>query len=554
MVESKHVIDPYLPRTILLTSLALALLSLGLYLRTLHPGVGPSLDSMELQTAALVRGVIHPPGSPQYLVLGRLAMALLPGPNEAYRLNLLSALAAASTIGVVYLLTYRLTRNLITSVYASLALAMAVRLWYQASIAELYALNALYVALTLYLLVAWHQTERPALFWAAVIIYALSFGNHYSMILLLPAFFYVVEITNRDMLWRPRHLLVVVGIVGLAALQYLYVPLRAAANPPFCNYCPSLSALPSYLAGGPFKQRILGLSLQAVLLRLPDSMGQWGMQFMPWGYVLGAIGAWELVQENAKLGWFLVVALVSQYAFVMTYDIPDWHDFMTPIYVISAPMLGYGLLRIWEVASVAIGKITRGGRDWNLWQVIPLLVVVAVLLTLGLSFYVNLPQVDQSQESQYETLGRALLQNAKPGAWLLIPHPNSAAFYYSWALRYLAFAENPELGLVAIMPPEVNPPPGPEPYYKTWDSVAGQLEGTAIRHSTSQLFILDPGDERVESWVLLPICGPDGEMIAGYEVVGVRVDDTTSPIVSSERWEAEKDNVVFDGQEAHCPH
>ena len=41
-------------------------------------------------------------------------------PNPAYRLNLMSAIAAALTTGVVCLITYRLTHNLTASIFASL--------------------------------------------------------------------------------------------------------------------------------------------------------------------------------------------------------------------------------------------------------------------------------------------------------------------------------------------------------------------------------------------------------------------------------------------------
>src|SRR5690554_7182133 len=111
--ETDHSHD--IPHLVLVAAIAVALLALGFYLRTLHPGVGPSLDSMELQIAARVGGIIHPPGSPQYLMLGRLAMDLLPGPNAAYRLNLMSSIFAAAMTGALFLLAYRLSQNLVAS-------------------------------------------------------------------------------------------------------------------------------------------------------------------------------------------------------------------------------------------------------------------------------------------------------------------------------------------------------------------------------------------------------------------------------------------------------
>src|SRR5574341_1572286 len=168
---SDTAISTIFSRSVRIGALTCALLALALYVYILHPGVRPSLDSIELQIAARVLGVIHPPGSPQYLVLGRLAMATLPGPNAAYRLNLFSELCGAGGVGVIYLLTYRVTNSLIASAYAALGLIVALLYWFQSIITELYALNALYVALALILLMMWRQTRRPAYFWATVAVY-----------------------------------------------------------------------------------------------------------------------------------------------------------------------------------------------------------------------------------------------------------------------------------------------------------------------------------------------------------------------------------------------
>ena len=48
-----------------------------------------------------------------------------------------------------------------------------------------------------------------------------------------------VEITDRSMLLRPRNLALVLLIVLASALQYLYIPIRVAANPPFCMPMPA---------------------------------------------------------------------------------------------------------------------------------------------------------------------------------------------------------------------------------------------------------------------------------------------------------------------------
>lgn len=547
----------HVPRIALLAALAVALLALALYLRTLHPGVGPSLDSIELQIAALVRGVIHPPGSPQYLMLGTLAMQALPGPSAAARLNLMSALLGAATVGVTFLLAYRVTRSGVSAGFAALLLAMAPRLWYQSSIAELYTLNAFYVALVLYLLVAWHQNHRPLAYWAAAAVYALSFGNHLSMILLLPAFIYVVEITDRTMLLKPRNLAITAVIVIAAALQYLYIPARVAAQPPFCNYCPIVAGetvsnpawLVNYLTGGPFKGGFFAVPRADLLARLPESIGQLARQFMPWGVALGFAGVWELFQRRTAVAWTLVLGLAAEYLFVLGYNIPDWHDFLTPVYVIFAALVGYGAQRVWELLRPQASALLKQNRRVAGYAY-PVVLIALAALALGVSLYAHLPLVDQSDDTAYEVRARALLDQAEPGVWVLMPRSNSPAFYYSWAVRYVALARGQAISVVSA--PEVDPPPGPPPGYIRWADAEGELAPEALIESGRQVFALEWADERLAGLGLLAVC-TGGDEIAGYEVVAVERGGEIAPLVDAARWERISGDVAFDGSAAACP-
>src|SRR5688572_6250461 len=87
-------------------SVLLALGALALYVRTLAPTLLLG-DSAEFQTLASTLGVAHPTGYPVYLLLGKL-FTWLPTGSIAYRVNLLSASAAALGLALLYLLGRRL--------------------------------------------------------------------------------------------------------------------------------------------------------------------------------------------------------------------------------------------------------------------------------------------------------------------------------------------------------------------------------------------------------------------------------------------------------------
>jgi hypothetical protein len=75
---------------------SLLAIALALYVTTLAPSVLPG-DSGEFQFAVPTLGIPHPTGYPLYLVLGKL-LSLVPVGSIAYRLNLLSAIAASGAV------------------------------------------------------------------------------------------------------------------------------------------------------------------------------------------------------------------------------------------------------------------------------------------------------------------------------------------------------------------------------------------------------------------------------------------------------------------------
>ena len=89
--------------------ISLFLLTFLVYLRTLAPGVY-GFDSAELATGVFTQGIVHPPGYPLYLLIGKL-FTFLPVRDVAYRLNLMSAFFAALTVLLLYLVIKNIFGN-----------------------------------------------------------------------------------------------------------------------------------------------------------------------------------------------------------------------------------------------------------------------------------------------------------------------------------------------------------------------------------------------------------------------------------------------------------
>ncbi len=210
---------------------ALALLSLALYTATAAPSVATLFDdSLEFQVVLPSLGIAHPSGYPLYTLLGKLFTLLLPFRDPAGRINLFSALAATVTVGVFYLVARRLAGSRPAALTATLAFAVSPAWWSQATIAEVYALHCLLVALFIYCLLRWAETTQPVAHdvWliAAALVFGVGLAHHRMIALLLPAALVFIFWTDRSLLRQPRRWLWPLAAAAVPLLLYLYLPIR----------------------------------------------------------------------------------------------------------------------------------------------------------------------------------------------------------------------------------------------------------------------------------------------------------------------------------------
>src|SRR4030042_5678082 len=226
-----------------LTGLGVFLISLATYLRTVAPTTS-FWDCGEFIACSKILGVMHPPGAPLYLLIGRI-MALLPIAKDiALRVNLFSVAASAATVLLPYLIIVRLIERwrgtartgedlfieLAGGVIGALAFAFSDSFWFNAVEAEVYALSMLFTALVVWLALVWEERSQEAgsilIILFIFYLFGLAIGVHLLNILTFPfvlliAFFH----DNRNV----RHLLFLVFIqavipIGLYVLLYQYNP------------------------------------------------------------------------------------------------------------------------------------------------------------------------------------------------------------------------------------------------------------------------------------------------------------------------------------------
>ena len=207
--------SPLTSRANPIVALGLAVGALLVYVKTTAPTLLMA-DPAEFQLACNVLGVAHPTGYPLYTMVGWLWSHVLPLGDAAYRINLLSALFAATAVGLTYPLTLKVlhvalpsspeTQSRGAAVLATLSLAVSRTFWSQARRAEVYALNSLFVVVVLLLMLRWAESRSPRTLQLAALVYGLSLTHHRTMIFFLPPALLFVWLTDRSVFRKARFL------------------------------------------------------------------------------------------------------------------------------------------------------------------------------------------------------------------------------------------------------------------------------------------------------------------------------------------------------------
>jgi hypothetical protein len=208
-----------------------AIVTLAFFVITLRPDVGGTEDSPKFQFVGRVLGTSHSPGYPFYS-MATYAFGKLPIGTLAYRINLFSAVCGALACVCIFLTARRLGVTRLLSIAAALAAATSYPVWSNSVTAEVYTLAAVLSGFAVYWLIAFAQTGAVWRLYAACAMWACGFGNHLTIVGILPAAVIYGVYKDRSVL-RPRVAITaaIIGILGV--LQYWFIAIRTMQGAPY---------------------------------------------------------------------------------------------------------------------------------------------------------------------------------------------------------------------------------------------------------------------------------------------------------------------------------
>ena len=220
---------------------------ISVYLYTIAPTVS-LWDCGEFIACSHILGVPHPPGTPFYVLLGRLFDIFIPFGEVAKRINLISALSSALAAGFLYLILLKVVKRFkenrnkelalnvyLISIFISIGAGLLFSVWDSSVEAEVYATSLLIVTMGLWLVLHWADNRGMEGNYNYLLLFvyllALSFGIHLLPLLLVPGVLVFLLLINWKVFKDPKLISFAVLLIAIGVSTYLYLLLRAQANP-----------------------------------------------------------------------------------------------------------------------------------------------------------------------------------------------------------------------------------------------------------------------------------------------------------------------------------
>ena len=200
------------------TAAGIFLMSLVLYFMTMAPTVS-FWDCGEFIATSYIMGVPHPPGSPLFLLIGRVATMIPLMDDIAARVNLLSVISSALAIMFLYLIIVQLIRKwqgpvssngqaLVvygSAVIGAMTFMVSDSHWFNAVEAEVYAISTFLTAFVVWLILRWSQRDQDGshLHYILLLAYILGLatGIHLLNLLAMPFIAMVIYIRRKEFSW-----------------------------------------------------------------------------------------------------------------------------------------------------------------------------------------------------------------------------------------------------------------------------------------------------------------------------------------------------------------
>jgi len=439
----------------------------SIYINFLAPSVFQG-DSAELCIACYTLGIPHPNGYPIYTWIGHL-FTLIPLGSVAQRINTMSAFFASIAVSLVYIIVFKLSiltiypfkndsknpsihnkLNLYFNVYrfisliAAISLAFSITFWSQAEIAEVYALNAFFVALMILILIKWNENRNIKYLFLFFLVYGLSIGAHASNILFLPAFLLFIALCNYKVFLNYKNSILFFSLFILGLVQFIYIFIRASQHPVFGDSIISIGDWWNFITAHKYSSYLI-ISFSNIPHRTLMYLGFLKNNFLLMGAVLGIIGSIGFFKKNFNIFILLSLMFILNILFYLNYYVVDVDVMFIPSFIIFSIFIGLGMVFIFDIIENSL-KNVKGHRS-RLLKIFIIFTLVSYLFLLPINSYIiNYHQICEINNDKSAYFAYTALNEVPSNSTIITYWKSYTAFKYFQIVEKV----NPDVNILPV--------------------------------------------------------------------------------------------------------
>jgi hypothetical protein len=273
---------------------------------------------------------------PLYHIIG-IGVKYIPLGEFAYRVNLISAVAAAFTIANLFLLVRLWLGTNTPALLAAITLALSWTIWQSASIAEVYTLYLALLFAELIVLLQYIKTKRVGFLYLLALFNGLAIADHMWGIIPLACYvvFVVVLLVQKQIGLRNLAVFVSLWIIGAVPYEYLIIK-NIVQTGDFT------ATLASAFFGNSWSGAVLNTNLSARIVR--ENLIFLAYSFPTPNIIFFFAGLYGLkkVSPGRSFRNILLALLILFFVFAFRYTVPDRYAFFLPFYCLVSVLIGIG--------------------------------------------------------------------------------------------------------------------------------------------------------------------------------------------------------------------
>lgn len=266
-----------------------------------------------------------------------IAAKYIPFGEFGYRVNLVSAIAAAVAVANLFLFVRLWLGKALPAVVAALTLALSHTFWAHASIIETYTLWAALFFAELIMLLQHTKTKRVGYLYLLGLFNGLAITDHMlaSIPLVCYAAFFIVLLLKKQIIFRQLCIVAVCWIIGALPYEFLIIKNIIQTKD-------IAGTLSSAAFGNSWQEAVLNTSLSAKIVK--ENLLFILLNFPTPNIILFFAGCLALFSMplNTVVRNILAAVAILFFIFAFRYTVVDRYAFFIPFYCVASVFIGLG--------------------------------------------------------------------------------------------------------------------------------------------------------------------------------------------------------------------